>query len=96
MDTDVLIEERAGRPIPRIFAEDGEAAFRRLEAEVVAAVGNAQGSVIATGGGVVLNPENMAHLRRGGVIVALRAARTAPMGVALGARSAGAASCPTR
>jgi len=77
VDTDVLIEERAGRPIPRIFAEDGEAAFRRLEAEVVAAVGNAQGSVIATGGGVVLNPENMAHLRRGGVIVALRAAPAA-------------------
>ncbi len=73
VDTDTLIEQRAGRPIPRIFAEDGEAAFRRLEAEVVAAVGDARGTVIATGGGVVLNSENMARLRRGGVIVALRA-----------------------
>ncbi|HYM68625.1 MAG TPA: shikimate kinase, partial [bacterium] len=73
VDTDVLIEERAGRPIRRIFAEDGEAAFRRLESEVVAAVGEREGTVIATGGGVVLSPGNMAHLRRNGMIVGLRA-----------------------
>ncbi len=73
IDTDTLIEERAGRSIPRIFAEDGEAAFRRLEAEVVVAAAAREGVVIATGGGAVLRPENMAHLRRNGVIVALRA-----------------------
>ncbi|HLJ59464.1 MAG TPA: 3-dehydroquinate synthase [bacterium] len=73
VDTDALIEERAGRSIPRIFAEDGEATFRRIESEIVAAVGEREGTVIATGGGVVLNPANMAHLRRNGMIVALRA-----------------------
>ena len=35
VDTDALIEAQAGRPVPRIFAEDGEVAFRRLEAEEV-------------------------------------------------------------
>lgn len=73
IDTDALIEARAGRPILRIFAEDGEEAFRRLESEVVAEASAQAGVVIATGGGVVLRPENMARLRRSGVIVALRA-----------------------
>lgn len=73
IDTDVLIEERAGRPIARIFAEDGEEAFRRFESEIVAEVSVRQGVVIATGGGVVLRPENMARLRQRGVIVGLQA-----------------------
>jgi len=73
VDTDVLIEERAGRSIPRIFAEGGEPAFRRLEAEVIAQVAAGDDRVIATGGGVVLSSANMACLRRNGVIIALRA-----------------------
>jgi shikimate kinase/3-dehydroquinate synthase len=73
IDTDTLIEGRAGRPVSEIFAEEGEEAFRRLEADVVAAASAQDGVVIATGGGVVLNRENMARLRRTGVIVALRA-----------------------
>ena len=64
VDTDVLIEERAGRSIPRIFAEGGEPAFRRLEAEVIAQVAAGDGRVVATGGGVVLSSANMACLRR--------------------------------
>ncbi len=73
VDSDVLIEERAGRPIARIFAEDGEEAFRRLESEVIADVSAREGAVVATGGGVVLRAENMARLRRRGLIVALLA-----------------------
>lgn len=73
VDTDALIEERAGRPIPRIFTEDGEEAFRRLEAAIVEAVSGGEGAVIATGGGAVLRRENMDRLRRNGLIVALRA-----------------------
>ncbi len=73
VDTDAVIEAQAGRPIARIFADDGEPAFRRLETEVVAAVAARGGSVIATGGGVPLSEENMRHLRRNGVIVALHA-----------------------
>ncbi len=73
LDTDALIEAQAGRAIPQIFAVDGEAAFRRLEAGVVAAAAAPGGSVIATGGGVALSWENMDRLRRNGVIIALQA-----------------------
>jgi 3-dehydroquinate synthase len=73
VDTDAVIEAQAGRSISRIFAEDGEAAFRRLETQVVATVAAQGGSVIATGGGVPLSEENMRHLRRNGLIVALHA-----------------------
>lgn len=77
VDTDVLIEERTGRPISQIFREDGEEAFRRLEAASVRAASEGEGVVIATGGGVVLRKENMDHLRRNGLIIALRADLTA-------------------
>src|SRR5205807_5846656 len=60
-----------GRSGPRIFAEDGEAAFRRLGAEAVVRAAGAGGRVIATGGGVVLSRENMDRLRRHGLIIAL-------------------------
>ncbi len=73
VDTDVLIEERAGRPILRIFTEDGEEAFRRLEAAVLQTVSEGEGTVVATGGGAVLRRENMERLRRNGLIIALRA-----------------------
>ena len=73
VDTDALIEERAGRSISRIFAEDGEPAFRRLEAQVIAQAAAGDGRVIATGGGVVLSRANMDCLRGNGVIIALRA-----------------------
>jgi 3-dehydroquinate synthase len=73
VDTDAAIEAQAGRSIARIFADEGEPAFRRLETQVVAAVAARDGSVIATGGGVPLSEENMRRLRRNGVIVALHA-----------------------
>jgi shikimate kinase/3-dehydroquinate synthase len=73
IDTDALVEARAGRPITRIFQEDGEEVFRRLEAEAVAESCARPGAVIATGGGAVLRPENMRRLRQAGVVVALRA-----------------------
>ncbi len=64
LDTDALVERRAGRPIPAIFADDGEARFRELEREVCAGLADATG-VIATGGGAVCDPANVAALRRG-------------------------------
>ena len=67
-DTDELVEARQGRTIPEIFARDGEAAFREMEAEAVRAAAALEGAVIATGGGVVLRPENMAALAETGVI----------------------------
>lgn len=71
LETDSLIEQRAGKSIPEIFSEDGEAAFRRLEAEIAAEVGREENAVIACGGGMVLNKINMDRLRGNAVIVYL-------------------------
>jgi shikimate kinase len=73
VETDRLIEERAGRSIPDIFTEDGEPTFRELEHEVVASLLGATRTVISTGGGVVLRRENRAMLERIGMTVTLHA-----------------------
>ena len=54
-DTDVLIEERAGKPIPEIFIDDGEDTFRALEREVVASALAEFDGVLALGGGAILH-----------------------------------------
>ena len=71
-DADEQIETRAGRKIPDIFAQDGEAAFRRLETEVLAELSRQSGAVIATGGGVVTREENRDLLRQNSTIVWLQ------------------------
>lgn len=71
VDTDVLIKEKAGMTIPEIFSAQGEAGFRAMEKDVIASVSNDSKLVIATGGGVVLNPENIHRLKRNGVVVFL-------------------------
>jgi shikimate kinase len=50
-DSDLVIEDRAGKPIRQIFADDGEPAFRQLEHEVIADLLTSPGSVLALGGG---------------------------------------------
>jgi 3-dehydroquinate synthase len=79
IDTDQVVETRHRTSVSRIFHRRGEAYFRELEARVVAEVAALPEVVIATGGGVVLRPENMTHLRQHGWIVAL----TAPKDVLL-------------
>ena len=69
VDTDALIVEDAGRPIPEIFATDGEEVFRALETEAVKRAGMMSGAVIATGGGVVTRERNYAPLSQNGEIV---------------------------
>ncbi len=66
VDTDKLIEQRAGKTIPDIFADDGEAAFRDMEAAVIAELASVQHTVIATGGGAVLREDNVLNLRQNG------------------------------
>lgn len=73
VDMDGLIEARAGKPISRIFAEDGEARFRAMERELVRELAQAGNQVIATGGGVVLNPDNIRDFSRSGLVVCLAA-----------------------
>lgn len=72
VDTDALIRETAGKPIPDIFATEGEDAFRNLEHQVICRVGAGQGQVIATGGGAVTYPQNQYPLKQNGVIVWLQ------------------------
>ena len=74
VDSDEQIERRHGRTVREIFETDGEPAFRRLEAEALAAaVGSPARSVIAAAGGVVLDARNRELLARAGTVVWLRA-----------------------
>ncbi len=73
VELDNLIELKAGKPIPDIFHEDGEAAFRQLEIEVTREVASSRNQVIACGGGVVLNQINIGRLKEEGIVVYLAA-----------------------
>ncbi len=70
LDLDVLVETVANQSIPDIFAAEGEDRFRDLESRVLSEVSAyaSQRLAIATGGGVVLRPENWSYLRHGLVI----------------------------
>lgn len=70
-DTDKIIQEHAGRTIPEIFAQDGEAAFRELERRCVEEWLPESGAVVSTGGGIVTIPDIAERLRGRGVVVAL-------------------------
>ena len=72
VDLDGEIVKRAGRPIPEMFAQEGEEAFRKLEAQTLAEVCAQGGQVVATGGGAVLRVDNRAALRRTGRVYFLR------------------------
>lgn len=71
LDTDAVIEARAGRTISDIFAQQGEPAFRQLEAKVVHELTARRRTVISTGGGLVVNPENLASLKEHALVVCL-------------------------
>ncbi|MGB3298028.1 MAG: shikimate kinase [Phormidesmis sp.] len=68
LDTDKLIEQALGKPVSNIFADEGEAAFRQLESDVLAQVSAYTSQVVATGGGIVTQPMNWGYLRHGVVI----------------------------
>lgn len=70
-DSDHEIVERTGVPIPTIFEIEGEEGFRRREAQAIAELTAESDIVLATGGGVVLNPENRARLHDTGWVVYL-------------------------
>jgi shikimate kinase len=67
-DTDQMIESAVGQTTNQIFAESGEKLFRELERQVLAELSPYGRCVIATGGGIVLKPENWSHLRNGVVL----------------------------
>lgn len=71
VDSDKQIEKRTGVSIPMIFEYEGEAGFRKREAEVLAELAEMEGTVLATGGGSILLPENRERLRQRGFVVYL-------------------------
>ena len=76
VDSDHEIEERTGATIPWIFEIEGEASFRRREAEVIRDLCGQEGIVLATGGGAILDPESRALLQERGTVIYLRASIT--------------------
>lgn len=73
LDCDVLIERRLGEKIAGYFDREGEAAFRDLEESTLQEALTSERTVIATGGGVVIRPDNRRLLRDRTVCVYLRA-----------------------
>ena len=67
-DSDKLIVQKSGRQISDIFEKDGEKAFRKLESETILELSGKTGAIIATGGGAVLDPENIKNLSKNGRI----------------------------
>jgi shikimate kinase len=72
-DTDALIEQDQGMPIPEMFSGKGEAYFRQVESRIVAETMRGSKQVISTGGGAVLAEANRRAMLTGGFVVALTA-----------------------
>jgi shikimate kinase len=72
-DADAELERRVGRPISAFFGEEGEAAFRDREEEVLRDLTARPGSVLSTGGGAIIREANRLALRRFGFVAWLTA-----------------------
>lgn len=68
VDTDTIIEQVTQTTIPEIFAAEGEAGFRAIEAQVLAQVVAFQRTVVSTGGGIVQDDRNWGQMRQGSVL----------------------------
>jgi len=71
LDTDEVIIARAGKSIADIFAQEGEAAFRERECLLVEELAQRNNTVIATGGGLPVNPANLSSLKTHALVVCL-------------------------
>ena len=68
IDTDDLVAARVGCPVPQYVAEHGEPPFRAIEKECVAEAAAQSGIIVSTGGGVILDPDNVAALKKTGIL----------------------------
>jgi shikimate kinase/3-dehydroquinate synthase len=73
LDTDDEIAKQAGKPIAEVFRQDGEGRFRELEREAIRRACEKKQTVIAVGGGAIVDPQNYELLARTGLIVCLEA-----------------------
>ncbi|OQC25465.1 MAG: Shikimate kinase [Verrucomicrobia bacterium ADurb.Bin063] len=71
LDTDQVIEARAGKRISDIFAQDGERGFREWERRIVEELTRREKTVIATGGGLPIDPDNLASLKTHSLVICL-------------------------
>jgi shikimate kinase len=71
LDTDEIIQSATGKAITEIFSRDGETAFRALEEKVVKELAGKTKSVISAGGGLPVNPKNLASLKGHALVVCL-------------------------
>jgi shikimate kinase len=69
LDSDLMIESNVSKSIPQIFADDGEAQFRRLEREALKSMTGLTRAVVALGGGAFADEENRATLRQIGISI---------------------------
>lgn len=69
IDLDDIIIEKAGKSIPEIFEESGEAGFRTIETEAAIEVSKLNNKIIATGGGTIKHKVNMDYLRQNGITI---------------------------
>jgi shikimate kinase len=74
IELDAEIEKKAGKPVAAIFHEDGEASFRKMEAQITLDISTQRNTVVACGGGIVLDKANVFRLKQEYVIVCLSAA----------------------
>ncbi len=73
LDTDLLLEKEKGKPVSKIFEEEGEPAFRKYEKAVLQKALTEEKVVIATGGGTIVDPENLKLMKEKGVLITLAA-----------------------
>lgn len=73
VDTDDLIEQKADKPIPKIFEEDGEARFRDIESAALAEAAAQGNTVVSTGGGAPVRSQNRELMARTGLVIRLKA-----------------------
>ncbi len=73
IDTDTLVEKTTGKSIRKIFETEGEAAFRNYEKESIRKALDSDRVVVATGGGAVLDRENLSRMKEKGIVIGLTA-----------------------
>lgn len=73
LEMDEMLVQQAGKPVTKIFEEDGEEAFRLMESQLICRIGAGKPAVVSCGGGAALRQENVRNMKASGTIVLLSA-----------------------
>lgn len=77
LDTDLMVEKETGKTITDIFEKEGEPAFRGYEKQMVRKALDREGVVVSTGGGAIVDPDNLKLMKERGLIIGLSASAEA-------------------